>query len=88
MSEAPGTREDLVAFLNTVAKVGCEVEGVDDHANLVDEGIMDSLALVEVVAWLENRKATGWIDFEPSTGTYSLGCAWPPIANRAYALDV
>lgn len=55
MSEAPGTREDLVAFLDTVAKVGCEVEGVDDHTNLVDEGIIDSLALVEVVAWLEEN---------------------------------
>ncbi len=48
-------RAEVVAFLNSVARLGCRADGVADETNLVDAGIIDSLALVEIVAFLEER---------------------------------
>ena len=48
-------REELVGFLNSVARPGGQVEGVDDNTNLVDEGIIDSFALIQIISYLEQE---------------------------------
>ena len=60
MSDRPRLRAELVAFLNTVAKLDSHLDadagdGFDDATNLVDAGIIDSLALIEIVSWLEEN---------------------------------
>ena len=55
MSDRQRLRQELVDFLNTVAKLGCHVNGVDDDTNLIDAGIVDSLALIEIVSYLEQN---------------------------------
>jgi acyl carrier protein len=48
-------RDELVSFLNTVARPGCQVDGVDDRTNLIDAGIVDSFALIQVILYLEQE---------------------------------
>jgi acyl carrier protein len=48
-------REEVIGFLNTVARPGCQVDGMDDDANLIDAGVIDSLAVVQVIAYLEQN---------------------------------
>ncbi len=47
--------EHLVGFLNTVARPGFQVDGVDDDTNLIDAGIIDSFALIQVILYLEQE---------------------------------
>jgi aryl carrier-like protein len=53
-------REELVAFLRTIQKAGVPVESLADHDRLVASGLIDSLAILQIVAWLET---THGIDF-------------------------
>jgi acyl carrier protein len=48
-------REELFAFLNTVARPGSQVDGVDDGVNLIDAGLIDSFALIQVILYLEQE---------------------------------
>jgi acyl carrier protein len=48
-------REEVVGFLNTVARPGCRVDQMDDDANLIDAGVIDSLAVVQIIAYLEQN---------------------------------
>lgn len=48
-------RNELVCFLNTVTKPGFMLDGIDDDTNLVDAGIMDSLALIQIIFYLEEN---------------------------------
>jgi acyl carrier protein len=48
-------RSELVAFLHTIQRPGCPIESVSDDENLVDAGLIDSLATLEIVTWLESR---------------------------------
>ena len=66
-SPAPGVRrsraEDaarLLDFLRTIQKPDSPIEGVDESASLIDAGLIDSLAILEIVAYLER---TYGIDF-------------------------
>jgi acyl carrier protein len=52
---APSTRQALVEFLNSVAKPGCALDGVDDDTNLVRAGIIDSFALIQIIFYLEQN---------------------------------
>ncbi len=69
-----------LGFYSTLEAIGYAHPSEISRRCSVPQEIVDS--------WLNERRSGGWLDFEPSTGTYSLGCAWPPIANRAYDLDV
>jgi acyl carrier protein len=47
-------REKLVAFLDSVAKPGCSVGLVNgDSTNLVQAGVLDSFALIQIIFYLE-----------------------------------
>lgn len=55
MSQPQSRSGQVVAFLNTVARPGCRVEQADHEQNLVDAGILDSLALIQIITWLEEE---------------------------------
>ena len=46
-------REELVRFLGTISRAGQSLEGVADDRNLIDAGIIDSLAMVQIIVHLE-----------------------------------
>lgn len=48
-------REELVRFLRSVQKPGRPIEGIGDHDRLVGVGLIDSLALLQIVTYLENN---------------------------------
>jgi acyl carrier protein len=54
-------REKLLRFLETIRKPDRPLEGLAGDAGLVDSGLIDSLALVEIVVFLETEYA---MDFE------------------------
>ena len=54
MVEMREHREKLVTFLNSVAKPGCSVgENNADHTNLVQSGVVDSFAIIQIILYLE-----------------------------------
>ncbi|MFN8599580.1 MAG: phosphopantetheine-binding protein [Candidatus Binatia bacterium] len=61
---APGAREertrDLLAFLRTIQKPGAPIEEVSEDVSLVEAGLIDSLAVLEIVSHLES---THGLDF-------------------------
>lgn len=48
-------REALVIFLSTIQRPAEPVGRVADDLNLVDAGILDSLAILRIVVYLENE---------------------------------
>ena len=54
---APASREQraaaLLAFLRTIQKPGAPIEVVRDDVSLVEAGLIDSLAVLEIVSHLE-----------------------------------
>lgn len=56
-------RKELIRFLGSMCRVGKSVEGIDDDTNLIDAGIIDSLAVVQIILYLEQRHR---IDFRIS----------------------
>jgi acyl carrier protein len=53
----PATRAErtraLFAFLRTIQKPGAPIEDVREDVSLVDAGLIDSLAVLEIVSYLE-----------------------------------
>jgi acyl carrier protein len=48
-------RAELVVFLLSVSTPGCQLDDIDDSINLIDAGIMDSFALIQVIFYLEQN---------------------------------
>jgi acyl carrier protein len=44
---------DLLRFLRTIQKAGSPVESLDERDRLVASGLIDSLALLQIVTYLE-----------------------------------
>jgi len=64
MHEREQAREDLMAFLDTIMRPGIEPSSFSDETNLIDNGIIDSLAVIQIICYLEqnqgiNLQATG-----------------------------
>ena len=53
-------RQALLQFLRGIQKAGMPVESLPDEARLVESGLIDSLALLQIVTYLE---ATYSMDF-------------------------
>ncbi|MBF0183046.1 MAG: acyl carrier protein [Magnetococcales bacterium] len=53
-------RESIVTFLQTILRPSASLDRLQDHENLVQFGYIDSLAMLELVAFLESEFA---IDF-------------------------
>lgn len=48
-------RAALLEFLKTVIRPGCTLEGIADETNLVQAGLIDSFALIQVIFHLEQN---------------------------------
>jgi acyl carrier protein len=55
--EPRSQRLALVEFLSSVAKPGSRVDRVDDDTNLIQAGIVDSFALIQIIYYLEQNYA-------------------------------
>jgi acyl carrier protein len=53
LSHREKRRAELVAFLRTIQRPGCPIEQISDDESLVDAGLIDSLATLEIVTYLE-----------------------------------
>jgi acyl carrier protein len=47
------TRSELIDFLHTIARPDGDVDAVADEDDLVESNIIDSLAIVQIVIYLE-----------------------------------
>ncbi len=47
------SRDDLLAFLRTIQRPGRRLEDASDDRSLVDAGLIDSLATLEIIQYLE-----------------------------------
>ena len=49
-------RSEVIGFLNSVVRPGQSVSDTgDDETNLIDAGVMDSLALIQIIFYLEQN---------------------------------
>ena len=56
-------RRDLLQFLRSIQKAGMPVESLKDSDRLVASGLIDSLAILQIVTYLE---VTHGLDFSDS----------------------
>ncbi len=49
------TRRELIAYLRTIAHPGRDVDGIGDEINLFETGVLDSLAVIEIIEYLEQK---------------------------------
>lgn len=49
------TRENVIDFLRTIARPDSDLDSVGDEENLVENGVVDSLAVVQMVVYLETE---------------------------------
>jgi acyl carrier protein len=55
VTDTPDPRRlGLLQFLRSIQKAGMPVEGLPDDARLVESGLIDSLALFQIVTYLES----------------------------------
>ncbi len=50
-----GLREQLVGFLRGVARPGQVLADIDDDLHLFDAGLLDSLAVIQIILYLEQE---------------------------------
>ncbi len=63
MNEKRGQwRQDLVRFLREIQKAGLPVESLSDSDELVASGLIDSLALLQIVTYLEEAYGLDFSD--------------------------
>ena len=53
-------KRELLAFLRTIQKAGVPVESFGEHDRLVGSGLIDSLAILQIISYLESAHG---IDF-------------------------
>jgi acyl carrier protein len=54
MTDSPQQRrQGLLQFLRSIQKAGMPVESLKDDDRLVDSGLIDSLAILQIVTYLE-----------------------------------
>ncbi len=55
MTNGSMNRKDLIDFLALIARPGRPIDGMDDKSNLIDAGVIDSLALIQIIQYLEQN---------------------------------
>ena len=55
-----GQKQDLLAFLGTIQKAGRPIDSLAESDRLVASGLIDSLAILQIVTYLESTYS---IDF-------------------------
>jgi len=48
-------REELMTFLDTIRRPQYSTDGVADHDSLVESGLIDSLAVLQIIMFLETN---------------------------------
>lgn len=55
MTDQRGQRkQDLLTFLHTIQKAGRPIEELDEREPMVASGLIDSLAILQIVSYLES----------------------------------
>ncbi len=52
----------LIAFLETIRRPDVTLESIGEHDDLVDSGLLDSLALLEIITFLETEFSMDFSD--------------------------
>ena len=60
MTERERSRQELIDFLRTIQRADYAPAAIDEESGLVESGLIDSLALLQIVTYLEQ---TYGIDF-------------------------
>ncbi len=55
MSELEDERRALIDFLQSLAKPGQTIDNIDDDEHLFASGALDSLAILEIIVYLEQN---------------------------------
>jgi acyl carrier protein len=55
MTDRDTHRQKFVAFLGTIARPDTPLETLDDDAALIQSGLIDSLALLSIIGYLESE---------------------------------
>jgi acyl carrier protein len=50
-----GRRDRLLAFLETIRRPGVPLSAIGESANLVQAGLVDSLAILQIIEFLESE---------------------------------
>ena len=48
-------RDNLIRFLESIARPDQRIDGIADTTNLVDAGLLDSFALIQIILYLEEH---------------------------------
>lgn len=54
---SPEARQHLIEFLNSIAKPGTRVDSEADDTNLIQQGLIDSFAVIQIISYLEQEHA-------------------------------
>jgi acyl carrier protein len=54
--------EDLMRFLRTIQKPDRPLEGLGERTSLVESGLIDSLAVLEIVTYLEDTYGLAFVE--------------------------
>ncbi len=61
-------RERLLRFLETIRRPDRRIDDIEENENLVQTGLIDSLALLEIVAFLEAEFGVDFAETGVDTG--------------------
>ncbi len=55
MTAGDRIRSDLIVFLGTIVRPGCRLDIIAGDDHLVDAGVLDSLAVIHIIMYLESE---------------------------------
>lgn len=55
-------KADLIRFLSTIQRPDFSIEDMDDSQSLVESGLIDSLAVLQIVSYLEETYNINFIE--------------------------
>lgn len=64
-------KEDLTAFLKTICRPGVSLDASDENEGLVAAGLIDSLATLEIISFLEREYGINFED--PDVDPFEVG---------------
>lgn len=60
-------RDELLEFLESIARTESALYEIQDDENLVDQGVIDSLAIVQIIIYLEQKYAASLKGVDPTS---------------------
>jgi acyl carrier protein len=73
-------RNELIQFIKT--DLGANVATVDEHTNLIDNGILDSMALMRLMDFVEDRTGVRVPDSEVVPDNFQTVAEIETLVNR------